>query len=368
MTGRRPSRLAISAISAPSGDVTAAVAPQVLWVSTMPLDSPRRRPYPIYRVVALMILRLIEDHLRTQGPANSTRERDEPRLLHLRQVLGFRDIDANGVTLVIQLNYKVHGVDFVLEGAVRRPLGSPGRVRKAVHMEEPRYQAPKKRKMLAAKATKTAIPLQTQTQARPRGSAFETLLLQNGSALSFAEAGSAEVDDDEDERKSRRFRFSPKHSRRLRPRRRQRSYKGETDGQFRRIIGGKGQTRRMPASRRAPRRPGNMLESRTRSTYRVLATVNRLQNHDFPKNLAFGPISPAPIPPEPQQVIEQEIEKSTPAQTIPQAELLPSRNPRARRRRASSRGTQGRSGAASRTQSEPAAEPTVVRQPAGPPS
>ena len=33
-------------------------------------------------------------------------------------------------------------------------------------------------------------------------------------------------------------------------------------------------------------------------------------NHDFPKNLALGPISPRPTPPEREQVIQPEIEKA----------------------------------------------------------
>ena len=76
--------------------------------------------------VALMILRSIEDHLRTQGPANLTVSASHEASLyilnHKRSYL--RDIEKRyGVTIVIQLDEKAHGAHFSLERgseAVRR--------------------------------------------------------------------------------------------------------------------------------------------------------------------------------------------------------------------------------------------------------
>ena len=68
--------------------------------------------------VALMILRSIEDHLRTQGPANLTVSASNEASLyilnHKRSYL--RDIEMRyGVTIVIQLDEKAHGAHFSLE-------------------------------------------------------------------------------------------------------------------------------------------------------------------------------------------------------------------------------------------------------------
>ena len=123
--------------------------------------------------VALMILRSIEDHL-TQGPANLTVSASSEASLyilnHKRSYL--RDIEMRyGVTLGHPTGREGAWAHFALERGTEAAAPPPGES-KAVHMEQLRDQAPKKRKMPAAKATTTAIPSQTQTQARPRGFAF----------------------------------------------------------------------------------------------------------------------------------------------------------------------------------------------------
>ena len=86
--------------------------------------------------VALMVLCSIEDHLRTQGPANLTVSASSEASLyilnHKRSYL--RDIEMRyGVTLVIQLDEKAPGLTSRLSAA-RRPLRLPQQS-KAVHME-----------------------------------------------------------------------------------------------------------------------------------------------------------------------------------------------------------------------------------------
>ena len=87
--------------------------------------------------VALMILRSIEDHLRTQGPANLTVSASNEASLyilnHKRSYL--RDIEMRyGVTIVIQLDEKAHGAHFSLERGAEAVPPAPGET-KAVHME-----------------------------------------------------------------------------------------------------------------------------------------------------------------------------------------------------------------------------------------
>ena len=87
-----------------------------------------------------MILRSIEDHLRTQGPANlsvsASTEASLYILNHKRSYL--RDIEKRyGVTIVLQMDEKAHGAHFSLErGSEAVPPPAAGET-KAVHMEAP---------------------------------------------------------------------------------------------------------------------------------------------------------------------------------------------------------------------------------------
>ncbi|WKW49884.1 Rne/Rng family ribonuclease [Rhodomicrobium lacus] len=87
--------------------------------------------------VALMILRSIEDHLRTQGPANITLTASTEAALYIlnnkRSYL--RDIELRyGVTIVLQPDDKAHGAHFVLERGAEAVPPVVGDTR-VIHME-----------------------------------------------------------------------------------------------------------------------------------------------------------------------------------------------------------------------------------------
>ena len=275
--------------------------------------------------VALMILRSIEDHLRTQGPANLTVSASSEASLyilnHKRSYL--RDIEMRyGVTLVIQLDEKAHGAHFALERGTEAAAPPPGELKRCT-WRQPRYQAPKKRKMPAAKATTNSHPVADADAGAPARDLPSEPALQNGSAVSFAEAGSEEVDDDEDEAEIAPVQNQPETQPEAQAAALHNAVEGETDGQFRR------NRRRGRRGGRRHRDEGGAAEyARAQNSAHIPGLGEQPTidfNHDFPKNLALGPISPAPIPPEPEQVIEQEIEQAqTPAETIAQAEETPS--------------------------------------------
>ncbi|MFZ1109246.1 MAG: Rne/Rng family ribonuclease [Rhodomicrobium sp.] len=149
--------------------------------------------------VALMILRSIEDHLRTQGPANITVSASTEASLyilnHKRAYL--RDIETRyAVTIVIQFDEKVHGAHFALErGAEAVP---PALVEsKAVHMEAPFAASADEEEETAATAEDEDKRPSRRKRKRRRGRGEQ---LQNGSAAPSFEAAEGELDEDEEDR------------------------------------------------------------------------------------------------------------------------------------------------------------------------
>jgi ribonuclease E len=263
--------------------------------------------------VALMILRSIEDHLRTQGPANLTVSASNEASLyilnHKRAYL--RDIEMRyGVTIVIQLDEKAHGAHFALERgaeAVPPPLGET----KAVHMEAPALASSDEEEEVVEGDDKRPARRKRRRR-RGRGEqSFEPML--NGSGALSTEG--EDEDDAEDEveitveaqaEAQQGFQSAP-----------QNGIEGEAEGQFRR-------NRRR--GRRGGRRHRDDGSEFARSPHPApipglgeQPTID--YNHDFPKNLALGPISPRPTVAVPEQVIEPEIELApTQAAAIPQTE------------------------------------------------
>jgi ribonuclease E len=268
-----------------------------------------------------MILRSIEDHLRTQGPANLTVSASSEASLyilnHKRSYL--RDIEMRyGVTLVIQLDEKAHGAHFALERGTEAVAPPPGES-KAVHMEAAALPSAEEEEDASGESDDKQPSRRRRRRRRARGEVPSEPALQNGSAVPFAEAGSEDVDDDEDEAEIAPVQNQPETQPEVQAAPLHNAVEGETDGQFRR------NRRRGRRGGRRHRDEGTAPEyARTQNAAHVPGLGEQPTidfNFDFPKNLALGPINPGPIPPEPEQVVQPEIEQvQTPAEIIPQAE------------------------------------------------
>jgi ribonuclease E len=317
--------------------------------------------------VALMILRSIEDHLRTQGPANLTVSASNEASLyilnHKRAYL--RDIEMRyGVTIVIQLDEKAHGAHFSVERgseAVPPPAGET----KAVHMEAPSLPSAEEEEEIGEGDDKR--PARRKRRRRRGGGekSFESTL--NGSGAPSTETESEEGDEDDDEPEISLVQTQPEAKPLAQVSPLQNGIEGEAEGQFRR-------------NRRRGRRGGRRHRDDVGSEYARSGPIPGLgeqptidSNHDFPKNLALGPISPRPAVPEPEQFIEPEIEQApTQAAAIPQTEA-PADQQAAREPEIPSFAETDRSAdqpeeaaPAAEEAQEPAVELTVVPQPVAP--
>ncbi len=261
--------------------------------------------------VALMILRSIEDHLRTQGPANLTVSASTEASLyilnHKRSYL--RDIEARyGVTIVIQLDEKAHGGHFALERGSEAVPPPASESSKAVHMEtaSASLEATEEEEETAEGEDKRPARRKRRRR-RGRGDhAFEPSQ-QNGSGGSVTETGLSEEDDEDEEAGT-----------------------PEPPAQIVAVPvpqlhdapalqnGGDSEAEQFRRNRRRGRRGGR----RHREDSGVASEAGRLQqpghipglgeqptidiNHDFPKNLALGPISPKPAAAEAEPAFEPE--------------------------------------------------------------
>ncbi|MBJ7532922.1 Rne/Rng family ribonuclease [Rhodomicrobium vannielii ATCC 17100] len=161
--------------------------------------------------VALMILRSIEDHLRTQGAANITLTASTEAALYIlnnkRSYL--RDIELRyGVTIVLQPDDKAHGAHFVLERGAEAvpPIVGDSRV---VHMETASL-AQTDEEEEAEPGSSPAAPVSAEGEGekrtsrrkrrrrRGRGDAAADAPLPNGHAVSMAEGSDDDDDDDDD--------------------------------------------------------------------------------------------------------------------------------------------------------------------------
>ncbi len=320
--------------------------------------------------VALMILRSIEDHLRTQGPANLTVSASNEASLyilnHKRSYL--RDIEMRyGVTIVIQLDEKAHGAHFSLERGSEAVPPAPGET-KAVHMEAPSLPITEEEEE-AGEGDDKRPTRRKRRRRRGRGEqSFEPGL--NGSGAPSAEAESEEGDDDEDEPEISPVQAQVAAQQVDQSAPLQNGLEGEAEGQFRR-------NRRR--GRRGGRRHRDDGSEYARSQHPApipglgeQPTID--YNHDFPKNLVLGPISPRPTVPEPEMVIEPDIEQApTQAVAVPQTEApadqqavsQPETLSVAEAADGSADQPEG-SAAAPEQDQEPAVELTVVPQPAAP--
>ena len=271
--------------------------------------------------VALMILRSIEDHLRTQGAANLTVSASNEASLyilnHKRSYL--RDIEMRyGVTIVIQLDEKAHGAHFSLERGTEA-VAPPSVESKAVHMEAGSLPSAEEEED-AGEGDDKRPSRRKRRRRRGRGEQPFEPALQNGSAAPFEEAGIDEGDEDEEEVviPPVQAQLATQPAAQATPAL-QSVLDGETDGQFRR------NRRRGRRGGRRHRDEGGVSEhARSQNPAHIPGLGEQPTidfNHDFPKNLSLGPINPRPIPPEPEQMIQPEIgQVQTPAEIIPLAE------------------------------------------------
>ncbi len=277
--------------------------------------------------VALMVLRSIEDHLRTQGPANLTvgasAEASLYILNHKRSYL--RDIEMRyGVTIVIQPDEKAHGAHFSLERGAEAVPPAPSET-KAVHMEAPSLpsaeSAEEEEDAGEGEGDDKRPSRRRRRRKRGRGEqSFEPAL--NGSAAPSGEANDEE-EADEEEPDVPPIQAQPADQPVIQggsPL--QDAAEGEAEGSFRR------NRRRGRRGGRRHRDEGGPLEfTRSQQPAHIPGlgeqpTINF--DHDFPKNLALGPISPKAPTPEPEQGIQPEIAQSaTPTEAVVQTELLP---------------------------------------------
>jgi ribonuclease E len=318
--------------------------------------------------VALMILRSIEDHLRTQGPANLTVSASSEASLyilnHKRSYL--RDIETRyGVTLVIQLDEKAHGAHFALERGAEA-VAPPPAESKAVHMEAAALAGAEEEED-AGESDDKRPSRRKRRRRRGRGEQPFEPALQNGSAVLSAEAGSEEVDDDEDEAEIAPVQNQPGAQPVVQVAPLHNVVEGEAEGQFRR------NRRRGRRGGRRHRDEGGAPEyARTQNAAHIPGLGEQPTidfNHDFPKNLALGPINPGPISPEPEQVVLPETgQAEAPAETIPQAEPPAEPQPVSPTETApvAEADEPQEAEAASEPNQEPAVELTVVPQAAAP--
>jgi ribonuclease E len=268
--------------------------------------------------VALMILRSIEDHLRTQGPANLTVSASNEASLyilnHKRAYL--RDIEMRyGVTIVIQLDEKAHGAHFSLERGAEAVPPAQGET-KAVHMEAPSLPSAEEEEEAVEEGDDKRPARRKRRRRRGRGEqSFEPML--NGSGALSSEAESDEEDEAEDEVQIPvQAQAEAQHGLQSAPL--QNGVEGETEGQLRR-------------NRRRGRRGGRRHRDEVGSPEYARSHPAPIPglgeqptidyNHDFPKNLMLGPISPRASLPEPEQLMEPEIEQApTQVAAIPQTE------------------------------------------------
>jgi ribonuclease E len=146
--------------------------------------------------VALMILRSIEDHLRTQGPADLTASASTEAALyilnHKRAYL--RDIEMRyAVTIVVQMDENVHGGNFTL---TRGASASPPAVAesKAVQMEPAQIGNSHEEEEIAAEGEERGSSRRKRRRRRGgRGEQSEAHGFKNGAAPhSEAETGGSE--------------------------------------------------------------------------------------------------------------------------------------------------------------------------------
>ncbi|MBT3071970.1 Rne/Rng family ribonuclease [Rhodomicrobium sp. Az07] len=157
--------------------------------------------------VALMILRSIEDHLRTQGPANITLTASTEAALYIlnnkRSYL--RDIELRyGVTIVLQPDDKAHGAHFVLERGAEAvpPVVGDARV---INMEtaplaqsdEEEEVAPASTSPASAEGEEKRSSRRKRRRRRRPGESASEAPLPNGHAASMAEG--SDDDDEEDD-------------------------------------------------------------------------------------------------------------------------------------------------------------------------
>jgi ribonuclease E len=249
--------------------------------------------------VALMILRSIEDHLRTQGPANITVSASTEAALyilnHKRSYL--RDIETRyAVTIVMQFDEKAHGAHFALErGAEAVP---PALVEsKAIHMEAPAANGADEEEE-AAEGEDKRPSRRKRRRRRGRGDQLEQL--PNGGAS--LEASEDEQDEEEEEREPAiaALEAAVQPGAEVAAELAQDGAEGDAEGQFRR-------------SRRRGRRGGRRhRDDGFGSAAHPLGQIPGLGeqpsgdfDHDFAKNLQLGPIAPpAPVEEAPSQLEE----------------------------------------------------------------
>ncbi len=244
--------------------------------------------------VALMILRSIEDHLRTQGAANITASASTEAALyilnHKRAYL--HDIETRyGVTIVIQMDEKVHGAHFALQRGAEA-LPAVVLEQKAVQQVELAAPTSGGEEDVVAEADDKRPQRRKRRRRRGRGDLPLEHSLQNGSGEPSGLPANDDQDDADDEDDIEEIAALP-HGAITEPVIRdaspvQSDEENEQESQFRR-------NRRR--GRRGGRRNREELGTGTDFAQQQPDHIPGLGeqpiinfHHDFPKNMALGPI------------------------------------------------------------------------------
>ncbi|MFY9658768.1 MAG: ribonuclease E/G, partial [Methylocystis sp.] len=276
--------------------------------------------------VALMILRSIEDHLRTQGAANITVSAStEATLYILNQKRAYlRDIETRyGVTIVLQFDEKAHGAHFSLERGVEAvPPVQAEQV--AIHMDAAAPESPEEDEETAQEGEEKRSSRRKRRRRRGRGDqAAEGL--QNGSAADSLDDAGGEDEDEERDTVDAVAQVSPKPSEAASPAA-QNGADGGEEGQFR-----KGRRRGRRGGRRHREDGLGAGAAQTGDVPGLGEQPIGYFDHGFAKGLPLGPIQRQPdeTPAEPAveiaaapeiaapDIAETEAEPAAPRESAP---------------------------------------------------
>jgi len=313
--------------------------------------------------VALMILRSIEDHLRTQGVADLTASASTEAALyilnHKRAYL--RDIEMRyGVSIVVQLDENAHGGTFALTrgSAANAPAVAES---KAIHMEPPQAVAGEDEEEIAAEGDDKRPQRRKRRRRRGRGDQSGESAFQDGVTPATGDAESIGEGDEGEEAEELSAPVPPALPEGAPPR------NGESDQEFRR-------------NRRRGRRGGR----RHRDEMAGGAEFGKQQDEPvpglgeqpildfdlhFPKSGEFGPVSLQTLAQEAIEPDSAQVQAPTGSAPQPAADLAAEAAPEAQivaENAAASEVVQAATKPAPEAEPEPAlaAEAPVIAQPA----
>ncbi len=261
--------------------------------------------------VALMILRSIEDNLRTQGAADLTASASTEAALyilnHKRAYL--RDIEMRyGVSIGIQLDENVHGGTFTLTrgSAANAPAVAES---KAIHMEPSQASAGEDEEDIAAEGDDKRPQRRKRRRRRGRGDAEAAF--QNGATPAISDAESIDDAGEGDEEEA--LTSAASGSEGAAPK------SGDSDQEFRRNRrrgrrGGRRHRDDMPGGAELAKQPGEHIPGLGEQP------ILDFDLH-FPKSGAFGPVSLQPAAQERPAMAEGPALTGSAPQPVPEPAL-----------------------------------------------